>query len=216
MLSLLALAFLAYFLGSVNPAYILGKKLRGLDLREAGSGNPGVSNVFRTMGKWPAILTGLYDILKGFVPVLVGRLLGLEPFQYMLVGIAAVAGHNWPIFMGFSGGRGMSTSFGATAALAPLPTLIFTITFLAGVYLFKGIGLVMVITFTFLPLWAFLAGEPWGIVYGLLGLVALVMLRRSLGNKLRPPQVALRVSEQRLWQTVMYRVLFDRDTRRVL
>ena len=216
MLYFLALALLAYLVGSINPAYILGKKLKGIDLRAIGSGNPGVSNAFRILGKGPAIAVGCFDVAKGLLPVLAGRLLGLETYQYMLVGLAAVVGHSWPVFYGFSGGRGMTTSFGAIFAFAPLPLLIFLATLAVSLYLFKSAGLTMLITFLFLPLWAFLLDEKQAVIFGILSFIGLTIFRRVLGSRSKTSLMASQGQElqQSPLRTLLYRVLLDRDTRR--
>ncbi len=209
------LALFAYLVGSINPAYILGKKLKGIDLRTVGSGNPGVSNTFRTLGKGPATAVGCFDVAKGLLPVLAGRLLGLEAYQYILVGLAAVIGHSWPIFYGFSGGRGMTTSFGAIFVIAPLPLIIFLVTLGISLYLFKSAGLTMLITFLFMPLWAFLIGEERTVILGILSFLGLAIFRRILGSRYKSHLMVARGEKlhQPLWQTMAYRILFDRDTR---
>jgi glycerol-3-phosphate acyltransferase PlsY len=112
------LAVVAGFLiGSVNPAMILARAL-GTDLRHAGSGNPGATNVGRVMGVRWGLVVGLADALKGFVPVLVtDRLLG-QPAA-LAVGLAVVLGHIWSPFLRGSGGKGVATSFGAVLAVEP-------------------------------------------------------------------------------------------------
>lgn len=100
-----------YLMGSFSGAYFLGKIFQNIDIREYGSGNAGTTNVLRTMGKKMAILTFAIDILKGIAAIFVGRYI----YGYngeLLASIAVVLGHNYPIFLGFKGGKGIATSFG--------------------------------------------------------------------------------------------------------
>lgn len=113
-----------YLLGSVPAGLIAGRLVRGVDVRDFGSGKTGFTNTLRTLGPVPAVLVVLFDIAKGAALVIVGRALTDEAWAPALGGIAAVAGHNWPLFAGFRGGRGVATSFGGFLAIAPLAALI--------------------------------------------------------------------------------------------
>lgn len=113
-----------YLLGSVPTGLIAGRLVRGVDVRDYGSGKTGFTNTLRTLGPIPAVLVVLFDVAKGAAPVLVGRALSDEPWAAALGGVAAVVGHNWPIFAGFRGGRGVATSFGGFLAIAPVAALI--------------------------------------------------------------------------------------------
>lgn len=111
---------IAYLLGSISFSVIFTKKLAGFDVREKGSGNAGSTNVLRTAGKKPAILTLVCDILKGVVSVLiallVGKITNCEIAQaamlIQIAGICVVIGHTFPIFFGFKGGKGVATALG--------------------------------------------------------------------------------------------------------
>ena len=110
----------AYLIGAIPTAYMFGRALKGLDIREHGSKNMGATNAFRVLGKGPGIAVLLIDVLKGVVPtVWVARAFGLDdPLALVLIGLAAVAGHNWTIFLGFKGGKGVATSLGMLIGLA--------------------------------------------------------------------------------------------------
>jgi glycerol-3-phosphate acyltransferase PlsY len=117
----------AYLIGSVPFAYLIAKAVRGIDIREVGSGNVGATNVGRALGRKWGILVFALDVLKGFLPTLAALLLhrcrigeAELPLGVALTGFAAVAGHNWPIFLKFRGGKGMATSCGVFLALFPL------------------------------------------------------------------------------------------------
>src|SRR4029453_18064262 len=117
------LVLFAYLLGSVPTGYILGS-LAGVDVRKAGSGNVGATNVARVVGKRHGIFTLVADTAKGFVPVIVALNLSLSPVATVLVGIAAFLGHLYPVFLRFQGGKGVATALGVFLGLAPWATLV--------------------------------------------------------------------------------------------
>lgn len=125
-LAYLASAAIAYLIGAIPVGLVLGKILKGTDIRTSGSGRTGATNVLRALGWGPAIATLLGDIAKGTIAVLVGRLLllgfGGEATYYgeVIGGLTAVAGHNWPVYIGGRGGRGVATTLGAALVLSPL------------------------------------------------------------------------------------------------
>ena len=118
MLSLLVLA--AYLLGSI-PNGLLIARLKGIDLQKVGSGNIGATNVFRCVGKSWGVAAFVLDAVKGFVPAFCFPLLvsGAPSWLGLACGVAAVAGHNWPVWLKFKGGKGVSTSAGMLLGIAP-------------------------------------------------------------------------------------------------
>ena len=124
----LGLTFLAYLLGSIPTGLLVARFLGGPDPRRWGSGNLGAANLYRLLGRQAGFLTFLGDVAKGALPVLLScRLLtSLGPWQegaVALVGGAAVLGHVFPVYLGFKGGKGVATSFGVVAVLAPWAAL---------------------------------------------------------------------------------------------
>jgi acyl phosphate:glycerol-3-phosphate acyltransferase len=117
------LILFAYVLGAVPTGYLLARRLKGIDIRRVGSGNPGATNVFRTVGKAAGAATLLIDAGKGWLPVWLAQRAGPGDVLPVLCGLAAVAGHTWPVFLSFRGGKGVATSAGVFLALLPLPTL---------------------------------------------------------------------------------------------
>lgn len=114
----------AYLLGSIPTGYIFAKVLKGIDIRQHGSGNVGATNVFRVVGRVPGVVVLLLDGLKGFSAVALAAGFFYNPkvpinIEYfcILAALAAVAGHNWTIFLDFKGGKGVATSTGALVAL---------------------------------------------------------------------------------------------------
>src|SRR4030042_3675177 len=112
-----------YLLGAVPTGYVMGRLLRGIDVRDYGSRRTGGTNVLRTLGLRVAVLVMAVDIAKGAVAVLIARAISGEPYVQTVAGSAAVVGHVWPVYVGFRGGRGVSAAFGALLAMNPLAAL---------------------------------------------------------------------------------------------
>jgi glycerol-3-phosphate acyltransferase PlsY len=108
----------SYLIGSIPSGLILGK-LRGVDVREYGSGKTGTANVLRTIGKKYAVVALVADVLKGVIAVLLAKYIIGSPVGEMAAGFAAVAGHDWSIYIKFHGGRGVATSVGGLFVMAP-------------------------------------------------------------------------------------------------
>jgi len=113
----------AYLLGSIPFAYIVGR-LRGLDIRKVGDRNVGTFNVFRHVGLIGGIVTLIADVGKGALAIVVAKLLSVPDLVVFGAGVAAVIGHNWPVFLRFRGGRGMAVVIGVLLALLPREMLI--------------------------------------------------------------------------------------------
>ena len=119
------LVILSYFLGAIPFSYIAGKLIKGIDLREYGSGNLGAANTFRVLGKGAAIPVLLADIGKGFLAVKLVQLYGLDGYQYVLIAaLIVIIGHNYSIFVKFAGGKGVGTTAGTFLAMAPCAVII--------------------------------------------------------------------------------------------
>ncbi|GAB4153963.1 MAG: glycerol-3-phosphate 1-O-acyltransferase PlsY [Planctomycetota bacterium] len=139
----------AYLVGGVPFGFIAGKQLRGIDIREHGSGNLGATNVARVLGWKVGIAVLLLDALKGFVPTfflvgvsqyLGGVPEGFAPWFQPVIALSAIGGHNWPIYLGFRGGKGVATSLGALLALDPAIVAIGFAVFLAAILVTKMIS----------------------------------------------------------------------------
>ncbi len=116
--STILVLFIAYLFGSV-PAGVLVARAYGVDIRRVGSGNIGATNVLRALGWGPGVVVALFDVLKGGIAVLVARAVGIEGPLLGGVAVAAVMGHNYSVFLRFSGGKGVATSFGTLLFLDP-------------------------------------------------------------------------------------------------
>jgi glycerol-3-phosphate acyltransferase PlsY len=115
---------LSYLIGSIPNGLLIGKWLKNVDLREYGSKNIGATNAYRVLGLGPALGVFITDALKGVIGVYLGSAIVGEPFALLLGGIAAMAGHNWSLFLKFKGGRGVSTGLGVIAMIVPKVTVI--------------------------------------------------------------------------------------------
>jgi glycerol-3-phosphate acyltransferase PlsY len=113
----------AYLLGSIPTGLILARLVGGVDIRTAGSGNIGATNVYRTLGRTVGVMTLAGDCLKGLVPVLIALRLGVGEPWLVTVGLAAFLGHVFTIFLRFKGGKGVATALGVFLGLTPLAVL---------------------------------------------------------------------------------------------
>ena len=117
----LVCAAIGYGVGSVPTGLIVGRVAKGIDIREYGSGKTGFTNVLRTVGtRWAAVAL-IGDLVKGVLPVIAARIIADEPYVMTVAGVAAAVGHDFPVFAGFNGGRGVATSYGAALAMSPIP-----------------------------------------------------------------------------------------------
>lgn len=131
---------LGYLIGSINSAVIISKVFYKKDIRKMGSGNAGTTNVLRSLGKKAAAFTFLGDFAKGIIAALIGSLL-YDELGLVLAGGAAVLGHNWPVYFGFKGGKGVLTSFSVLLICSPLPALIALLFFILIVALTRYVSL---------------------------------------------------------------------------
>jgi glycerol-3-phosphate acyltransferase PlsY len=156
---------LSYLLGSIPCGYIAGRLATGVDIRTVGDGNMGAANVFRVIGARAGIAVALADATKGMLAITIGMVLNVSTAVLLVSGLAAVIGHNWPIFVGFRGGRGESTTIGVLLALMPKAMLIQL--GVAAVPFFASRNVVFASAFLFipLPLVAWLLGLP-GLLIG--------------------------------------------------
>jgi glycerol-3-phosphate acyltransferase PlsY len=115
---------LGYLLGSIPTAYIAGRIIKGEDIRQIGDGNMGAQNVFRQLGAGAGLAVGVIDAIKGVLAILIAYTASISQLSILMVGTAAVIGHNWPIFLGFRGGRGECTTIGVLLTLVTIPMLI--------------------------------------------------------------------------------------------
>lgn len=148
----LSAILIGYLLGSFPTAYIIGKWRKGVDIRQVGVGNMGAANVFREIGPWEGILCWAGDVAKGSAAILVAQVLGVSLPWVLASGVAALLGHSFPVYIGFRGGKGASTTMGIFLVLTPLPMAI-TFALLAIPYIFvRRIFVAMCIISPLLPI----------------------------------------------------------------
>ena len=151
---------ISYLIGSIPSGFLLTKYVMKKDVREYGSGNIGATNVARVMGLKAGVLVAVFDILKGYLGVLVGQaILGSGASAViLLVAIAAIAGHDWSIFLGFSGGKGVATTFGVILRLYPLAFLIYALIWLLLVITTRYVSLGSIVGSMSLPIVVYFSG----------------------------------------------------------
>ena len=196
----------AYLLGSIPTSYIASRLLKGIDIRSYGSGVSSGSNVWHSVSRWAGVTVVTFDILKGLVPVAISYyVLEFPIWAAGIVGLAAMAGHSWSIFLRFRGGRGISTMMGALLILAPLVVLVFVVITLIGFIIFKNSPISMLLGVAATPLASWGLGNSPGLTLCVFGMVLLVITKRLLAERTIPPGE---------WKRVMiYRLFLDRDTR---
>jgi glycerol-3-phosphate acyltransferase PlsY len=118
MFLLIFICLIAYLLGSISFSYLLTKQLKKVDIREYGSGNAGATNTLRVLGKGPAAVVFLLDVAKGMLAVFLAMQYTDQQLWWGVSGLLAIVGHNWPVFFGFRGGKGIATTMGVTLTLA--------------------------------------------------------------------------------------------------
>ncbi len=186
----LLFAVVAYLLGSVSFAIVVSKLFRLADPRTFGSGNPGATNVLRTGNKKAAALTLLGDCVKGWIPVALAvqwdERLGLGASGIALVAVAVFAGHLWPVFFRFKGGKGVAAALGVLLGLNPLLGLATLVTWVVVAYAFRYSSLAALVAALFAPFYYTLL---FGV--GAIGLAVLLMSalliwrhRKNIGNLL--------------------------------
>ena len=197
----------AYLLGSIPTAYLAVRMLKGIDLRQYGSGNVGASNAAVHLGQGALLLVGVVDLAKGALPVLVLRWLGVGVEIQALAGLAAVAGHNWSIYLRFTGGRGMAAGAGVLLALG-LPALVaFVFVFLVAGFLLRDSALWMGLGVVLVPGVALVRGQPLVVVLLCTGLLGLLVLKRLTANGEPIPSSLSRRG------VLLHRLVYDRDIR---
>jgi len=176
-LSPLLAALAAYLIGSLSFAVIISRLMGLNDPRTYGSGNPGATNVLRSGNKTAAILTLLFDALKGFVPVLLvvlfGPAYGLGEGTAALVGLAAFLGHLWPVFFRFQGGKGVATAAGVLLGINPWLGLATLLTWVIIAFFFRYSSLAAIVSAAFAPFYQLLiwGGGPVAIAIAVMGLL---------------------------------------------
>lgn len=135
------LVIISYLIGSIPTAYLVVKLVKGVDIREVGSGNVGATNAGRVLGFYGFLIVFLIDMLKGFLPVYIAKTIYGDVFIIYLVALATIFGHTFTIFLNFKGGKGVATGVGIYLALSPYNLLYAFIAFIVVVALFRMVSL---------------------------------------------------------------------------
>lgn len=142
---------ISYLIGSISFSYLIAKKVAGIDIRKHGSGNAGATNTLRVLGKGPGIAVLILDACKGLAAMGITHLLTGDPAAYAVSGLFAIAGHNWPVFFGFRGGKGIATTLGVALGFSPLAFLISAILAVIVIAITRYVSLGSLILVTVLP-----------------------------------------------------------------
>jgi glycerol-3-phosphate acyltransferase PlsY len=194
----------AYLFGSIPTAYLFARWLKGVDLRQYGSANVGANNAGAVIGLWAMGLVGVIDMAKAALPAWFA-LHGLEQGYPLAVsaGLCALAGHNWSIFIGFYGGRGVGTIMGTLLVVFPWGALILLAALFIGWRLHSTAG--STVGLLLLPIASLLLDMPLAVTLGSLGMILITAAKRLEANRAPLP-----VGEQR-WSVIWRRLWLDRD-----
>ena len=164
----------AYLFGSVSTAIIASKLFNFPDPRTNGSENPGTTNVLRLGGKIPAAFTLLGDMLKGLLPIVIAKAIGLDDFWIVCVAIAACLGHIFPAFYSFKGGKGVATAMGVYLAINPVVGLAVLATWLSAAFALNMSSVAAMIATLFAPFYFYLVTGSGAYGFGLIVITALI------------------------------------------
>jgi acyl phosphate:glycerol-3-phosphate acyltransferase len=175
---------LSYLIGSIPTAYIAGRVTRGRDIRLLGDNNMGAANAYRELGVRAGIIVGLIDAAKGAMVVIIAGRVDLSQIGVMASGTAAVVGHNWPVFLGFRGGKGVSTAIGILLAVITIPMLILAAPTIATLVLTRNVTRAMAVLFVPISLVCWLTGTSGQLIGysiflpALIGFTHLIRMKR--------------------------------------
>lgn len=197
---------LAYLVGAIPVAYIFGRSLKGIDLRQYGSANVGASNVYRSVAHWAVVPVGLLEIAQGLTGVMLAKFLGQGLDVQVIAGLAAVAGQTWSVFLRFSGGRGIGPSIGFMLGLAPPVLVTFIIVSLLG-WPLHSFPLTVGVAIALTPVASAIIDGAGPVAAGCLGMALIIFTKRLVTNRIGVP------SDYDWRDVLVNRLLFDRDVR---
>ena len=175
-----------YLLGSIPTAYIIGKLVRGVDIRGYGSGNVGGANLYEHVGKrWVVPLVIAEIVIKGGLPIVFSiYVLDIDRSSAFLIGVPllTIAGNNWSAFLKLQGGRGITVAVGTMLVLSPILWLAFAVIAFGGWVVTRSSGLWVLIALVLLPVVAFLAEDNVNLVWYCLGMLGIIALKRLSSN----------------------------------
>ncbi|MGZ0053196.1 glycerol-3-phosphate 1-O-acyltransferase PlsY [Brevibacillus gelatini] len=151
---------LSYLIGSISFSYLIAKKVAGIDIRAYGSGNAGATNTLRVLGKGPGIAVLILDALKGLAAMGITHLMTGDPAAYAVAGLFVIAGHNWPIYFGFRGGKGIATTLGVVLGFSPVAFLIAAVLAVLVIAITRYVSLGSLVLVTAIPISLYLLDKP--------------------------------------------------------
>ena len=185
MLKMLLVVIIGYFLGSISSGVVLSKLIKKSDIRSQGSGNAGTTNMLRIHGKGMALITFLCDILKGVIAVYIGKALVGAELGGVLGVLGAVLGHNYPVFFGFKGGKGIATSFGSLLFVYPIQALAAFTVFLILVYITHYLSVGSIVAAFTLPALVLLTTPFDPIIWTIMVFLGSMVIYRHKSNIVR-------------------------------
>ncbi len=204
-LASIGLVIFGYLLGSVPSAYLAGKWLKGLDLRQYGSGTVSGSMVYEHVAKWAVVPVGLFDMFKATLPAWMGLQFGLGDATAAIAGLAAAIGHNWPIYLGFTGGRGLSTFLGMWLVFFPW-SFPWMLAFLAVGWIMGDSAPLALAGIVSLPVFSHFMNGPALMLPTSVAVVLITLIKRIEANHRPLPPAG---PERR--RVLLLRAFFDRD-----
>jgi len=174
---------LGYLLGSLPTAYIAGRILKGKDIRQMGDENMGAANAFRELSRKAGILVGIIDAGKGALAIIIAQATNMSQIVVIFTGAAAVIGHNWPVFLGFRGGRGEATTIGVLLVIITQPMLIMAIPAIAAHFILRDTTKAGAVLFVPLPLICWLVGLSGALIAYSIALPCLVGITHFLRTR---------------------------------
>lgn len=209
----LLLIIAGYLLGSVPVSYLAARS-RGVDLRRHGTGQVGGGNLWRTTSRKLGLIAGLFDFVKGLGMAWLAQFLGLDAGQQIVVGLAVIAGHNWPVFLRFHGGRGVATALGIIIIIpcinrdmTPWVSVAFLVIGLTGLAITGRTHVPVLAAMVSLPIASAILREPVPVTLGFLAMLLLIIIKRLTAQ---PITGEIKTGKGQL---LLNRLLFDRDIR---
>jgi glycerol-3-phosphate acyltransferase PlsY len=194
-----------YLLGSVPMSYVTGRLVKGIDLRKVGSGTVGASNVWYNVGHGWIFPVSIFDVfVKGMTPALLARVLDLDLSVQVAASLLAIAGHNWPVYLKFQGGRGIAPTVGMLLAMGRLELAVFMVMSTGGWQLAQSSAVWVLLAFATMPLVSLWLGRPTEYAALMAGALLITIAKRLASNSLSSPGVSFP-------RLMLNRLLFDRD-----
>jgi glycerol-3-phosphate acyltransferase PlsY len=185
-LALICSVLVVYLIGSFPTSFVLARVLKGIDIRQVGSGNAGATNVLRSVGKLPALITLIVDILKGVIAVtLIANYfysfdIDLKYDAYRgIMGIAVVCGHIWPVFLKFRGGKGVATTLGVAIGLTPFALIPVALIWFLVFYITNFVSLASIMALLLFPAIACVLKYPFFVIVSSVVICSMVIYKHA-------------------------------------